>query len=86
MPSQRKRRSADDARLTESDGGSNASPPPLADERPRSNEAIQQRAYQLYMERGGHEGDAVADWLQAEREYGEGRVRENEGRQGEANA
>ena len=86
MPRQRKKRSADDARLTESGDGSNASAPQLADERPRSDEAIQLRAYQLYVERGGHEGDSVADWLQAEREYGNGRIREEEGRQGEANA
>ena len=85
MPNQRKKRSADGARLTESGGGSNPSPPPLADERPRSDEAIQLRAYQLYKERG-HEGDAVADWLQAEREHDEGRVGEQEGRQDEASA
>ena len=86
MPSQRKKRSADDARMTKTDGESNASTPPLADERPRSNEAIQLRAYELYVERGGHEGDAEADWLQAEREHGDGRVGEQEGRQGEASA
>ena len=86
MPTQRKKRSPAGARSTESGGGSNASPPPVADERPRSDEAIQLRAYQLYSERGPHEGDAVADWLQAEREYGGGRVREEDGRQGEASA
>ena len=86
MPRQRKKKSADDARLTESGDGSNASTPPLVDERPRRDEAIQLRAYQLYMERGRQEGDAVADWLQAEREYGHGRLRKEEGRQGEANA
>lgn len=90
MPNQRKKKPASDPRsdprLTESGGGSNASPPPLTDERPRSDEAIQLRAYQLYTERGRHEGDAEADRLQAEREYGDGRVREEEGRQGEGNA
>lgn len=85
MPNQRKKRPASDARMTKSVDGSNASPPPLADERPRSDEAIQLRAYQLYEERGRHEGDAEADWLQAEREYGDGREREKEGGQGEAN-
>lgn len=85
MPSQRKKRSADDARMTKTGGESIASKPPLADERPSSDEAIQLRAYELYVERGGHEGDAVADWLQAEREHGDGRVGEQEGRQDEAN-
>ena len=86
MPNQRKKRSADRARSTESGGGLNSSPSPLADERPRSDEAIQLRAYQLYTERGRHEGDAVADWLQAEREHADGRVGEQEGRQDEASA
>lgn len=86
MPNQRKKKSADGARPTESGGASNSSAPPLADARPRSDEDIQRRAYQLYEERGGQEGDAVADWLQAEREYGDGREREEEGRQDEATA
>lgn len=29
---------------------------------------IAERAYQLYVDRGGEEGHAVDDWLQAERE------------------
>jgi hypothetical protein len=30
---------------------------------------IRQRAYELYVDRGGVDGDDVSDWLQAEREY-----------------
>jgi hypothetical protein len=33
-------------------------------------EQIQQRAYELYLERGGAEGNDIEDWLQAERELG----------------
>ena len=29
---------------------------------------IEERAYQLYLERGGRGGDAVSDWQRAERE------------------
>ena len=29
---------------------------------------IEQRAYELYLERGGEDGHAVTDWLAAERE------------------
>jgi hypothetical protein len=31
-------------------------------------ELIRQRAYQLYLERGNRVGDALDDWLRAERE------------------
>lgn len=31
-------------------------------------EKIEQRAYELYLERGGENGDDLADWLAAERE------------------
>ncbi len=33
-----------------------------------THEAIAQRAYELYMSRGSHEGDALGDWFRAERE------------------
>lgn len=36
---------------------------------PSLNEQIRRRAFELYVERGKQPGDAVADWLQAEREY-----------------
>jgi Protein of unknown function (DUF2934) len=32
------------------------------------HEEIQQRAYEIYVERGGIQGRDVEDWLQAERE------------------
>jgi hypothetical protein len=32
-------------------------------------ERIRRRAYELYVERGSHPSDGVADWLDAEREY-----------------
>ena len=42
---------------------------------PISEEDIAQRAYALYVERGGADGHDVEDWLQAERELGEQRSR-----------
>ena len=33
-----------------------------------SNEQIQARAYELYLERGGEDGHDVDDWLAAEKE------------------
>lgn len=43
-----------------------------ADERDR----IAARAYELYLERGGVGGDAMEDWLAAEREFSKGRAKE----------
>lgn len=37
----------------------------------RPDEQIRMRAYELYVEHGKQPGNAVADWLQAEREYHE---------------
>ena len=34
-------------------------------------EQIQQRAYEIYLERGDAEGNEIEDWLRAERELGE---------------
>jgi len=36
-----------------------------------TREEIEQRAYQLYVQRGGATGSDVEDWLQAERELRE---------------
>jgi hypothetical protein len=33
-----------------------------------SHEEIRLRAYEIYLERGGHPGNEMDDWLQAERE------------------
>jgi hypothetical protein len=33
-----------------------------------SREEVQQRAYEIHMERGGAHGQDIDDWLQAERE------------------
>ena len=41
---------------------------PLSDGSP-ADQQIRLRAYELYRERGEQAGDAMADWLQAEREY-----------------
>ena len=43
---------------------------PAKPEAPReiSREQIEQRAYELYLARGGRPGDALGDWLAAERE------------------
>jgi hypothetical protein len=38
-----------------------------------SREAIAERAYFLYLERGGEHGHDVTDWLRAEEELGVGR-------------
>jgi len=35
----------------------------------RPEDRIRRRAYELYVERGRHPSDGVADWLDAEREY-----------------
>ena len=34
---------------------------------------VARRAYELYLARGGRDGEAMDDWLAAERELGEGR-------------
>jgi Protein of unknown function (DUF2934) len=44
-----------------------ASQPQTSEGRPTHDE-IELRAYQLYVERGGGDGNDVEDWLQAERE------------------
>jgi DUF2934 family protein len=33
------------------------------------DERIRTRAYEIYRERGGRDGDDMSDWLRAEREY-----------------
>lgn len=38
-----------------------------------TRELIQARAYEIYLARNGGEGDALSDWLQAEREIGNAR-------------
>ena len=40
------------------------------DDRP-SDEEIRVRAYELYLERGGENGNAVDDWVRAENEFRE---------------
>jgi len=47
-----------------------ANPIPLRPDRTdgKVEEAIRQRAYQLYQERGGGKGNATDDWLQAKKE------------------
>ena len=45
----------------EASGSSAISAPPAPEE-------IQQRAYEIYLARGGGDGNALEDWLQAERE------------------
>jgi len=44
---------------------------PRREERFRAQqERIAMRAYQLYLSRGGVDGEALRDWLEAEREIG----------------
>lgn len=38
---------------------------------PQSEQQIRERAYEIYLARGGQEGDEVSDWLTAERELQE---------------
>jgi hypothetical protein len=45
-----------------------ASTDPLLDMQARK-ERIRIRAYEIYLERGGHDGLDVEDWLQAEIEF-----------------
>jgi len=40
-----------------------------------AQEEIELRAYDIYLERGGKEGNAVDDWLAAEKELSESRQR-----------
>jgi hypothetical protein len=35
---------------------------------PQTEQQIRERAYEIYLARGGQEGDEVSDWLAAERE------------------
>ena len=37
----------------------------------QSEQQIRERAYEIYLARGGQEGDEVSDWLAAERELSE---------------
>jgi hypothetical protein len=48
----------------------NATPaPPIERKQPTvTEEKVRLRAYEIYLERGGNAGNAVGDWLQAERE------------------
>ena len=43
---------------------------PVAAQSSPSIEQIQERAYEIYLERGGADGNDMEDWLQAERELG----------------
>lgn len=40
-----------------------------------SQDAVARRAYELYLERGGADGQDVDDWLQAEQQLGNGETR-----------
>lgn len=42
----------------------------MADNTSTQTEQIRERAYELYLARGGQEGNDVSDWLDAERELG----------------
>ena len=35
---------------------------------PQTEQQIRDRAYEIYLARGGQQGDQVSDWLSAERE------------------
>jgi hypothetical protein len=47
---------------------SSAPPQLVAVAREPSHEQIAERAYGLWLSRGGHGGDAVSDWVRAENE------------------
>jgi len=48
------------------------STPRRTERRMASESEIAHRAYQIYQSRGGQDGSAMEDWLQAERELNEG--------------
>ena len=43
---------------------------PVSEWTPGQQQQISERAYQLFLERGGHHGYHVEDWLRAEAEFG----------------
>jgi hypothetical protein len=43
----------------------------MNDRKSSTAEQIERRAYELYLERGGGDGEGLADWLAAERELAE---------------
>jgi len=51
------------------DGPATEPLPITRDDRGWSEDQIRTRAYELYLGRNGEPGDAVEDWLRAEREY-----------------
>jgi hypothetical protein len=69
MP-KRKRADQLDARGATSDVGETTAAMP-------DRETVAQRAYELYLERGASEGQAMEDWLRAERELARARSRGN---------
>lgn len=48
-----------------------------------THDEIQQRAYAIHIKRGGHDGNDLDDWLQAEKELLEGQPKEEAGEEGE---
>ena len=38
---------------------------------PQTEQQIRERAYEIYLARGGQDGDEVSDWIAAERELKE---------------
>jgi hypothetical protein len=44
---------------------------PISAESSPTIEEIQARAYEIYLERGGADGNDMEDWIQAERELGQ---------------
>lgn len=63
-------------RRNEKEGTHAPSVPPSVDDTRAAateRERVAQRAYELYQERGGSDGQAMEDWLSAERELVGGR-------------
>ena len=44
---------------------------PYSELTPHSQQQIRERAYEIYLARGGQEGDEVSDWIAAERDLNE---------------
>ena len=59
---------ADRLPATTDSGTSGPVPADSPNDRPDRNARIAARAYALYLSRGGENGDAITDWLEAERE------------------
>ena len=67
-PATQRRTAATRARPPRSAASARAKSAARAHAQPSTEEQIRERAYYLYLKRGGGAGNALGDWLRAERE------------------